>query len=339
VLLVALVGVGASFFGVKFAERLAYSSVLIAVSTVLWRLLGQPLAINFIGDAARYLRPHPANIAHRQAIRQAGVLLVDKLHASGRYDRIVILGHSLGSVIAYDIVTHAWTRFNTVHQDPSRSSFAELRAVERALFDGTDPSQVPDLQHAAWRRQRINTQPWLVTDLVTVGSPLTYADFLLGKDGNAFAQSKADRILPTCPPVIEVEAATNHNRMTYDVPYPDPFASRSRTFVQFHHAAPFAVTRWTNLYFRTRRLGLVGDLIGGPVAGQLGAWVKDVPLTSPRHRFTHTWYWRPIENEDAHLIALREALCLDVRESLLDLLKQMPAFALIGGDARRKNDE
>jgi hypothetical protein len=158
-LLIALGAVGASLFGVKFAERVAYSSVLIAVSTALWRYLGQPLAINFIGDAARYLRPHPANIAHRQAIRQAGVLLIDKLHASGRYDRIVILGHSLGSVIAYDIVTHAWTRFHTVHQDPSRASFAELRAVERAVFDGTDPSQVPDLQHAAWRRQRINTQP------------------------------------------------------------------------------------------------------------------------------------------------------------------------------------
>jgi hypothetical protein len=30
----------------------------------LWRLLGQPMALNFVGDAARYLRPHPANIAH-----------------------------------------------------------------------------------------------------------------------------------------------------------------------------------------------------------------------------------------------------------------------------------
>jgi hypothetical protein len=337
-LLAALAAVGASFAGVKIAERIAYSSVVIAVSATLWRILGEPFALNFIGDAARYLRPHPANIAHRQAIRQAGVQLIDKLHASGRYDRIVILGHSLGSVIAYDIVTHAWPGFHASHQNPSRATFGEITAVEKAVSDGTDPAKVQDLQHAAWRRHRINTQPWLVTDLVTVGSPLTYADFLLGKDAEAFAQFKADRVLPTCPPVTELEAATKHNRMTYDVPYADPLTSGKRTFVQFHHAAPFAVTRWTNLYFQTRRLGLVGDLIGGPVSAQLGPWIKDVPLTSPRQRFTHTWYWRRVEKEDQHRTALRDALCLDARQSLLELSREMPAFVLVGGEVRPADD-
>jgi hypothetical protein len=338
VLLITLGATGASLYGVRFADRVAHWSMLVAVAAAAWRFLGEPMVLNFIGDAARYLRPHPANIAHRQTIRQRGVQLLDKLHESGRYDRIVVLGHSLGSVIAYDIVTHLWIRFHTLHQNPSRSSFAAIMALERALVDGTDPSRIQDLQHEAWRRQRINTQPWLVTDLVTVGSPLTYAEFLLGKDAEAFAQAKADRVLPTCPPTTEVEAATKHRRMTHDVPYPDPLRSGKRTFVQFHHAAPFAVTRWTNLYFTTRHLGLAGDLIGGPVAGQLGSWIKDVPLTSPRHRFTHTWYWRVIDEVDAHRTALREALCLDVRQSLLELLKEMPAFALVEADARRKDE-
>ena len=327
-----VLGVGASvaaLFGVQLADRVAYGSALVAGAAALWQLLGEPLALNFIGDAARYLQPHPANIAHRESIRQAGVSLIEKLHASGRYDRVVLLGHSLGSVIAYDIVTHAWMRCNGEHRRPSKPKFTEIVAVEKALFDGTDPTTVQDLQHAAWRRLRANTQPWLVTDLVTVGSPLTYADFLIGHDPQAFVQAKSDRVLPTCPPVVEVEPKTTHRRMTFDAPYPEPLSRGTRTFTQFHHAAPFAVTRWTNLYFTTQHLGVTGDLIGGPVARQLGAWVRDVPLASPARGFTHTWYWRKVKQGDAHRTALRAALALDARASLLLLLKEIPAFALV----------
>lgn len=91
-----------------------------------WRFLGKPLAVNFSGYAARYLRPKPANIEHRQAIRQAGVSLIEKLHDSGRYDRIVLVGHSLGSVIAYDIVTHAWIRMHQEHRRPTGPAFCGI---------------------------------------------------------------------------------------------------------------------------------------------------------------------------------------------------------------------
>ena len=274
--LVALGAAVASFFGVALASRIAYGSLLVAGATALLRLLGVPLAIHFIGDAARYLQARPANVAHRQAIREAGVALIERLHESGRYDRIVLLGHSLGSVIAYDIVTHAWTRHHGQHRRPGMASFKEVVALEKALATPIGAAAAQDLQHAAWRRQRANTQPWLVTDLVTVGSPLTYADFLIGDGAAAFAQAKRDRVLPTCPPVSELETKTGFHRVTFDAPYDDPLGRGSRTFVQFHHAAPFAVTRWTNLYFSTRLLGIAGDLIGGPVVGHFGTWVHDV---------------------------------------------------------------
>lgn len=60
-----------------------------------------------IFDAARYLNAAPANIAERHAIRRDGIALLKKLHdpASG-YDQIVIVGHSLGSVIGYDMLKH-----------------------------------------------------------------------------------------------------------------------------------------------------------------------------------------------------------------------------------------
>ncbi len=66
--------------------------------------------VGYAGDAARYLEPRPENIARRQAIREAGAQLLDALHDKGRYSRIIVYGHSLGSVIAYYMLSHAWTQ-------------------------------------------------------------------------------------------------------------------------------------------------------------------------------------------------------------------------------------
>ncbi|PSB28229.1 SRPBCC domain-containing protein [Stenomitos frigidus] len=217
-ILAVLVAAITALAGVKLVGwAFALPPLVLAVLSWLWHYLGNPLAINFIGDAARYLRLHPANIAHRQAIREAGVSLIEKLHASGRYDRIVLLGHSLGSVIAYDIITHSWARMHKKHDSPMSPHFKEVIAVERELTKQASPNALAfqDVQHTAWYRQRKNTQPWLITDLVTVGSPLTYADFLLADSKTAFEYAKSERILPTCPPEPEREKKSNHEKMTY----------------------------------------------------------------------------------------------------------------------------
>ncbi|PSB24008.1 hypothetical protein [Stenomitos frigidus] len=106
---------------------------------------------------------------------------------------------------------------------------------------------------------------------------------------------------------------------------------KKRTFVLFHHAAPFAVTRWTNLYFKTEKLGCIGDIIGGPIQGQFGNWVKDIAMPSPRQHFTHTWYWRKSENseQDNHIKELGNALQLGTRTELKNLLNEIPAFTLL----------
>lgn len=319
--------------GVEAAVWLFTAPAVLTLAGLGWRLFGEPVAVDVIGDAARYLSPKPGNIAQRQAIREAGVALVEKLHESGRYDRIVLLGHSLGSVIAYDIITHAWIRMHARHRRPSRPSFRELVAVERALHQPLASKARQALQHAAWRRQRANTQPWLITDLVTVGSPLTYANFLVADSRTAFEKAKSDRVLPCCPPVTELDPKSGHRRISFERPYPGAIAGDTRTFVIGHHAAPFALTRWTNLYFRTRCRGLCGDLIGGPVAPLFGEWVRDVPLASPSKGFTHTWYWRRGEHGNRHLKALRGALGLDCRKELLSLLGEIPAFALLDREA------
>jgi len=364
--LVILIAVGAtiaSSVGIEIARWIALVSSVGIVALLVSLLLGffKGLAINYIGDAARYLRPHPANIAHRHTIRQAGVNFIEKLHNSGKYDRIVLVGHSLGSVIAYDIITYAWMRMHDKHQQPTNPMFEDIIEVEKSAFFNKDEKHTVDFrrkQHAAWFQQRVNCQPWLITDLVTLGSPLTYSDFLITANKSSFNQLKKARILPTCPPQTELcpleptdrmkeDGKISLDRMTYELDYQDPLSKSHRTFVVFHHAAPFGVTRWTNLYFKTKYCGFSGDIIGGPIKKQLGNWIRDVPLDSPWKGFSHTFYWKKKGNNKL-LQALKKALCLDSKEcekghieefhdalflnsryELVKLLKKIPAIALL----------
>jgi uncharacterized protein YndB with AHSA1/START domain len=326
VLLTVLVLAGGQALGLWDLPRWLAGGVALAIVALLWRVLGKGIVIGVLGDAARYLSPTPANVGHRQEIRQAGVDLLDRLHRSGDYDRIVIVGHSLGSVIAYDIVTYAWIRMQSVHHAPRSPSFKAMISVERAIADSTPPEASQDIQHAAWQQIRRNTQPWLVSDLVTLGSPLTYADFLMAASESEFKKAKEDRILPTCPPQTENMKVGDHRRCTYDFPYQHE-GGREGTFKVFNHGAPFAVTRWTNLYFTVARGGLVGDIVGGPLAGQFGPWVRDVELPSPVRRFAHTLYWRRC-GDDSHLDAVKAALGHEAGAELLSLGRGIPAYVI-----------
>ncbi len=279
----------------------------------LFQYFGKDFVTNYLGDAARYLQPHPANVNHRQAIRSHGVSLLEKLHHMGTYDRIVVVGHSLGSVIAYDILAHAWAKLHRAHRRPTTrrrahgdGPFQSLRRVEKAASEkliGLREAQ--KLQHEAWRDLRINTLPWLVTDLVTLGSPLTYADFLLADGVNTTHKLKRNRSLPISPPWMEKVRPFGERRrrrsnpcpefrFSYETEYSTAVGEKKHTFTLYDHAALFAVTRWTNLYVPSGLLGLSGDAISGPLgkeAGGLGKWILDVRLDRHPLKLMHTWYW------------------------------------------------
>ena len=55
------------------------------------------IVLTYIGDAARYLSVYSDNISVRQTIRSNGIKLLRDLHTSNRYDRVIVVGHSLGS--------------------------------------------------------------------------------------------------------------------------------------------------------------------------------------------------------------------------------------------------
>jgi hypothetical protein len=269
----------------------------------------QGFLIYYVGDAARYLSPSPQNIALRQRIRAEGVRLLRHLHDSKSYDRIILVGHSLGSVIGYDIITRLWLDYNTAydfkthapvlanllakHAPPQPVIRKKLFQTGSALSSTSNPQTLQDFRSAeveGWKEQQRWGNPWRITDFVTMGSPLAHAMLLLASDQEDFTARKRQRELLTCPPMKDKEGYGYTDS-------PIPLVGYGRLFSPYilHHAAAFAVTRWTNLYF-SAYLGLFGDVIGGPLRKVLGLGIEDIPVRSRSWRrftlFAHTAYWK-----------------------------------------------
>ena len=86
-----------------------------------------------------------------------------------------------------------------------------------------------------------------------------------------------------------------------------------------HHAAVFAPTRWTNLFFPSTAI-FWGDPVGGPLKAAMGLGVRDVPVRTSQNAglFSHTRYWSQAKQttDETHIAALRDALDLSDRKGL-----------------------
>lgn len=249
------------------------------------------VAINYMGDAARYLSPNCEHVEIRQKIRAEGINLLRNLHKSRQYDRIVLVGHSLGSVIAYDIIKHLWIDYNDKHNKPLNTNQDNLNLLERFAHSRkgkTDNSRTgiqrfQSRQRALWLEQRRLGNPWLISDFITLGSPLAHAPFLLAKSQEDLKARQNERELPTCPPVFEGDQFS-YKGYTYEKD------GQKRSVRVLHHAAVFAPTRWTNLYFS-------GDFIGGPLRRIFGNGIYDIEVSN-RNKWkdclptSHTKYWK-----------------------------------------------
>src|SRR5579864_2671160 len=79
-----------------------YSAVIAVAIIVIYGALYALFLQPYLGDAARYFRASPGNVLVRREIRKQAVDMLDALHKSGNYDRVVVVAHSLGTVVAYD---------------------------------------------------------------------------------------------------------------------------------------------------------------------------------------------------------------------------------------------
>ncbi|MGI5132101.1 hypothetical protein ACQEVB_35225 [Pseudonocardia sp. CA-107938] len=258
------------------AAVLAVPVVAVVAGAVL-RFAAGRVTTSFV-DVVRYLDTSPRSYAARRDIRAGMVDLLRALHADGGYSRIVVVAHSLGAFIAYDGLTSFWTEVAARTAGPRQRAtpLVGLRSLERAAARRTagtaSVAEFQRAQFALWQGLRRQGCPWLVTDLLTIGTPMAFADLLLTRDRAAFDRLVGRAELPTCPP--------RSRTATVDGP-PPAGAPRYGWFRDgrqvLDSAAPFAATRWTNLWFPVD--GLRGDWFGGPLQQLYGPGVRDVAVT------------------------------------------------------------
>lgn len=264
-----------------------------------------------VGDAVKYLTPSPQNIDSRYKIRQKGVSLLKKLHekkdkhGNPLYSRIVIVGHSLGSVVGYDIITNLWHDY-LYDYAPEKAPVLQpiLDQMTELLSDyhqnkgvQTFPQEkYMDLQNKLYDEIKSLQNPWLISDFITVGSPLCHGAYIMAKDYAEFDRRTNYRELPLNPPKIEVKRQANTIVKDYEhaISYPETVKDQSGKDVNMqiiNHSSQFAFIRWNNLYFSN-------DFVGGDVNFYFGEGTKNqrfVPKGSFVKKYlpvySHTHYW------------------------------------------------
>jgi hypothetical protein len=186
--------------------------------------------------------------------------------------------------------------------DPPRHRHDALDALEEALLSGDpDVEEVRRRQRAVWTELRAQGHAWLVSDLVTLGSPLAHAEVLVARDRDDFVQRTRDRELPTNPPQLDFDRTLS---FVVDPPITNTKGEKVSPRAP-HHAAPFSCVRWTNVFYPAA-WGLFGDIVGGRLAPLFGAGVKDVPLpaTTPVDRtlLSHTRYWGKVTGKRSYRV-------------------------------------
>ena len=317
----------AAVIGLWNEGRVPWSLMSPASMVAACAVIGIYLIINawflepYLGDAARYFRNSPANVAVRRAIRKNAVDTLASLHASGYYDRIIVVAHSLGSVVAYDMLRAYYSRIcdwtpvlpsfdpQFTRIDKGGLSRAQLRKDAWALMRKMAAAQ-KKVVPLRGRESSKGPQTWLVTDFVTLGAALKHAKFLMCHGKNRaelekdFDRRVEEREFPTCPPAKDPPDGW--------LAYTDPNSNKKR----LHHGGLFALTRWTNIYFPLQQV-FWGDAIGGPLDPVFGSHIEDWEVwtdsSRPNGVFTHTKYWDTTFKQARnapHIVALRAAISL-----------------------------
>jgi hypothetical protein len=336
----------------KFAgeHTVFWPGLAVVLSTAL--LLLQGFLILFFGDVGRYTVASPGNIAARQKVRDRGLELLKQLSCSGRYDRIVLVAHSLGTIVAYDILSLLWAEYvSSIDKNQKLVPVAEAgSSLERAIEAVTtaigaspfDLSAFRDAQRQFFRelqeadRHRLKgivSNPedpiarWLISDFITIACPLTHAEFLLAGTASELKARFTRRELQMCPPTPEAGGGATP-RLTY-VKWRD-----GRRHHRFLHDSVFAAVRWTNIHDAPKNplFFLRGDFISGPVASLFGKGVLDINVQPswpdgalPPRMFTHTIYWQinqGVRRTPASVMAIRNAInLLDEEATESELIK------------------
>ena len=280
----------------------------------------------FAGDVVRYIRAKPSTVERRRLVRERGLGLLEALHKKRLdgssletftqaetenpplYDRIVLVGHSLGTIIAYDILQLFWEKYGPTHhqdwnpeddgvQDALKACDAYVKDFSARPGDRFDAEGFAKAQAALYAVLNKQKLGWRISDFITLGSPLAHAEFLLVDSAEAMKQAAEERRFATAPPhpdpLRDGSMLFSRSGMPFldgDKTKPDPLFP--------HFAAQFAAVKWTNLFDESPN-PLLGDLISGSLAKDFGPGIEEhqVSITRPsrwgvlKRVFTHTQYW------------------------------------------------
>jgi uncharacterized membrane protein len=258
--------------------------------------------VQYIGDAVRYLTPTPQNIDSRAKIRRGGIELLKKLHEAKseadetkyRYDKIIVIGHSLGSTIAYNVLSHLWSEYNTLHGNNEGTELLKQDALENiqeyVMNGDIEAEEYQKLQENLLIEQKKIGNPWRISDFITLGSPLTHVSLLIAKDEVDFEKRKIQREFPICPPIVDKFNKGFSYKLNYKVKKSELDNSTIRTLKVLHHAAHFGMTKWTNIYF-------TNDFVGGSLKKDFGNGILELRLKAKGFfnrvlpMASHTLYW------------------------------------------------
>ena len=279
-------------------------------------LILKGFVVPYVGDVARYTQNAPWAIEARARIRSRGLGLLRELHGmnaqgeqlgkEGEYQRIVIVAHSLGSVVAYDLLRYYWVEAGPVGKNPAPAGvISALQKVDeyvKSCSDGNTKSNKTEFQLVKYRSLQkeviaamaADSPYWKITDFVTLGSPLTHAEFLISKDRLGFARLVRDLVLPQSPPVLDASRNSFLYSLRHGAKRGQPADTRA------DHGALFAAVRWTNICDPGRWV-LGGDVFSGLLAENFGKGIEDIkvkirngtrPFSALTGRLlTHTEYW------------------------------------------------
>jgi hypothetical protein len=344
-------------WGMNSPWSVAAASAVIA----LYLIVNAAFLQSYLGDAARYFRNSPGNVAVRRAIRKEAVDTLERLH-NGQYDRIVVVAHSLGTVVAYDMLRAYFSRVSG-DLPPVGQLGPEFADIDGAKWQPKDnPATIDDKKALRTKARAViasiaaatDGQPrdarqksWLVTDFVTLGSALTHAYYLMCLDNKRSEiedEVEADVEADNEPGgKVDAEAGLKRDfaRRVREREFPTcppkridndgllTFKNPKTGDRQVHNGALFGLTRWTNIYFPRSQI-FWGDAIGGALSPIFGRHIVDLEVSTKKAGgadfFTHTAYWdverKPDTYQAPHIVALRKAIDLADTGLAIDLVDE-----------------